>query len=638
MKRTSNTGSFDFAVLKDSSANHVSRRAFLRSAALGGGSALLLASPPSPLAAATSRRSRKQPAATSPAEPARLSTLNLVPARWLWYPADRTLPNTFILFRRTVHLSSPPRTARGWIYADSWYLLELNGRRVQWGPARCDPRWPEVDPVDLADKLTAGENVLGATVLFYGHGDGTWPMGKPGFIFRLEIEHADGRKELVVSDAGWRCRLARSWQPGMPKRGFLRAVQEVFDARLYPHGWQRPAYRETDDWLAPAILNGIGVSEQDAAVMHLRPRSIPLMREEWIPVTALREQHRIEWLRPVDEYFEMRPPQAYRASAGEFASALGAGSWSFELDWGKGTTLTFDLPEQGVGWPGFTVEAPNGTVIELMTHEAHAVGGPALLNTGHYCWSQFICREGKNRFEAFDFDSFRWIQLHFHPGKGRVVVSDIGYRRRSYPWQHEPRVTTSERPLQKLFAAAANTLRNCAQETLVDGMGRERQQYSGDCGHQLHAIHLLCGEARQSARFLATFSQGATLDGYFLDTWPAYDRLAREPAATTDNPVGAVAGLRRAICFRLLASLSLHRSDGRFAGTVSALGPVCALPAWLGARRRNAAGRKPRHAGGLDRVGWRLSPAATQAMRVQSLRRWHDGARIRADRPLVWRR
>ncbi len=197
------------------------------------------------------------------------------------------------------------------------------------------------------------------------------------------------------------------------------------------------------------------------------------------------------------------------------------------MDPEKGTTLTFDLPEQGVGWPGFTVEAPNGTVIELMTHEAHAVGGPALLNTGHYCWSRFICREGKSRFEAFDFDSFRWIQLHFRPGKGRVVVSDIGYRRRTYPWQHEPRVTTSERPLHKLFAAAANTLRNCAQETLVDGMGRERQQYSGDCGHQLHAFHLLCGEARQSARFLATFSQGATLDGYFLDTWPAYDRLAR---------------------------------------------------------------------------------------------------------------
>jgi hypothetical protein len=58
-------------------------------------------------------------------------------------------------------------------------------------------------------------------------------------------------------------------------------------------------------------------------------------------------------------------------------------------------------------------------------------------------------------------------------------------------------------------------------------MGRERQQYSGDCGHQLHAIYLAFGEARLPARYLATYSQGLTLDGYFLDSWPAYDRLAR---------------------------------------------------------------------------------------------------------------
>jgi hypothetical protein len=58
-------------------------------------------------------------------------------------------------------------------------------------------------------------------------------------------------------------------------------------------------------------------------------------------------------------------------------------------------------------------------------------------------------------------------------------------------------------------------------------MGRERQQYSGDGGHQLHAIHQVFGETRLPARFLKTFSQGMTLDGYFLDCWPAYDRLAR---------------------------------------------------------------------------------------------------------------
>ena len=61
----------------------------------------------------------------------------------------------------------------------------------------------------------------------------------------------------------------------------------------------------------------------------------------------------------------------------------------------------------------------------------------------------------------------------------------------------------------------------------MDGVGRERQQYSGDVGHQLHAIHLTMGESRLPARFLSTWSQGMMVDGYFLDCRPGYDLLVR---------------------------------------------------------------------------------------------------------------
>ena len=96
-----------------------------------------------------------------------------------------------------------------------------------------------------------------------------------------------------------------------------------------------------------------------------------------------------------------------------------------------------------------------------------------------------------------------------------------------FPWPNEPQIRCGEPLLQRLFDASVNTLHNCAQETLVDGMARERQQYSGDGGHQMHAVHLACGEPRLVARYLSTWSQGLTKDGYFLDCWPAYDRLAR---------------------------------------------------------------------------------------------------------------
>lgn len=117
---------------------------------------------------------------------------DLSPARWIWYPAGRALQNTFVLFRRELTLRAQPTRAVGWIVADSRYKLEVNGQRIQWRPPPADPRWAEADPLDLTSVLQEGRNVLGATVLYFGQGDGTWPIGKPGFLLSLAIEYSDG--------------------------------------------------------------------------------------------------------------------------------------------------------------------------------------------------------------------------------------------------------------------------------------------------------------------------------------------------------------------------------------------------------------------------------------------------------------
>ena len=78
-----------------------------------------------------------------------------------------------------------------------------------------------------------------------------------------------------------------------------------------------------------------------------------------------------------------------------------------------------------------------------------------------------------------------------------------------------------------MISATINTLVNSAQDLIVDGMGRERQQYSGDVGHQIHSLFAAFGDFDLPKRYINTYSQGITLEGYFMDSWPAYDRLAR---------------------------------------------------------------------------------------------------------------
>jgi hypothetical protein len=500
----------------------MNRREFLKTSAASGGS-LLLAQTAAVDAATPGQRVIEPAPAAKAAAP---GLPDLSPARWIWYPSGRTLPNTFILFRRELRLADRPRRATGWICADSRYRLEVNGQRVQWGPAPCDPRWAEADPLDLTGYLQAGHNVLGATVLYYGAGDGTWPLGKPGFLFWLEIEHADGRVEKVVSDAAWKTLLCRAWRPGRPKRWYLRALQEEFDARLYPQNWAQPAFTVDAHWLPAMALGG---SPNKPAVVtdypeymlelsggpadaQLRARSIPLLRESFVPAARLAQAYRLDWRLPPEDYFDFRVPDAFRAQSEKPPVEAVPGQWRVELDGERAAALTFEFSEQVVGWPGFTIEAPAGTTVELLVHEAHAATGPPLLNTHFDSWTRFICRAGMNEFECFDFESLRWLQLHIRNAKGAVVISSVRVRRRVFPWPNEPRLRTSESAMQRLFDASLNTLNNCAQETLVDGMARERQQYSGDGGHQMHAVHL---------------AYGLTKEGFFLDCWPAYDRLAR---------------------------------------------------------------------------------------------------------------
>ncbi|NLF06566.1 MAG: alpha-L-rhamnosidase [Pirellulaceae bacterium] len=477
--------------------------------------------------------------------------LNLAPARWIWLPSQRTLPNSFVLFRRKIELNKPLLKAAGWIAADSRYCLTVNGRRVQWGPAPCDPRNLDVDPVDLTAFLSPGKNVIGVEVLFFGHGDGTWPGGKPGMICHLTLEYENAERERIVSDGGWSVLLDRAHRPGQFKRWYLRSLQEEFDARLHPFGWDTADFKPGEEWLPAAEMicppdkpascsRNAGnelVWRAEVAKSTLRMRQIPPMRETIVPATRLSESGRVEWRRDPADWFEFRMPGCFEIQREPIAERTGDGFWKLPAAEGprNAAFAIFELKEQVVGWPYFVIEAPAGTIVELICQEAHDPKAAPWLDSQYYNWSRFICREGVNRFETFDYESLRWLQLHVRNATGPVTIREAGVRRRTFNWPNEARVCCSQPDLQRLLDAAVNTLQNSAQEICADGMARERQQYSGDGGHQLISVRSVFGERRLSARFVRTFSEGLLKEGYFLDCWPACDRLFRLAQRQVDS-------------------------------------------------------------------------------------------------------
>ena len=468
--------------------------------------------------------------------------LDLSPAKWIWYPSVRTLSNTFVLFRKEFELNAEVLSADGYVAADSRYCLYVNGERVQWGPAPSDPRYMEADPMSLAAYLKTGKNVLAFRVLYYGFGEGTWVAGTPGLLFRLRIKLKNGETICVDSDTACRCAIDWSHRPGEFQRWYLRSLQEICDGRKQIDGWNEAEYLPDDHWSyameigdgdQPSVCtkyadyanDGYDVTAQDAALFK---RDIPMLHEYLYDDLSLVESGKIHWYKDKDYWFLFREPNTYSAVSGlKYTEHDTQISFEMEKNTNTGSFLTYELKEQVVGFPFFVLEAPEGTSVELITQEGHTPGSNFLLDSGHYCWSRYICHAGENCFEAFDFESLKWLQLHlFHPSGGNVIIKKVGVRRRIHPFQ--PCVFHAENAtIQRIFEAGINTIYNAAQETIVDGMGRERQQYSGDVSHIHIAMRYALGDKLLCERFIQTYMTGMTDEGLFMDSWPGVDRVKR---------------------------------------------------------------------------------------------------------------
>ncbi|HEX6886307.1 MAG TPA: family 78 glycoside hydrolase catalytic domain, partial [Planctomycetota bacterium] len=160
-------------------------------------------------------------------------------------PVELFLPPPRLL--RT-EFTARARPVRATLFASALGLvdLELNGRRV--GEELFTPGWTDYAKrvpyraYDVTGLVQGGANALGAWL-----GDG-WYSGYVGYggrrdhygtktraLVQLELEHADGSREVVASDGRWRASTG-----GTLEADFL--MGERHDARLHPPGWSTPGF------------------------------------------------------------------------------------------------------------------------------------------------------------------------------------------------------------------------------------------------------------------------------------------------------------------------------------------------------------------------------------------------------------
>lgn len=212
-------------------------------------------------------------------------------------------------YRKAFHASQPVRRATLYATALGLYEMHLNGKRV--GDALFTPGWTDYrrrvyyQTYDVTPLVSRGENALGAIVadgwysgyvgygLLVGYGPGRvgrYFYGKtPALLAQLEIEYADGSREIVGTGPDWKVTDRH------PIREADILMGERYDARLEIPDWSQARFDDSQ-WpsAVPAAANGSlrakyydAAGEREVELGFIRPERLEAY--PGVPVRATQE-------------------------------------------------------------------------------------------------------------------------------------------------------------------------------------------------------------------------------------------------------------------------------------------------------------------------------------------------------------
>ena len=456
--------------------------------------------------------------------------------------------NAFWHFRRAFDLPSAPGEAVARVSADARYQLYVNGKFVGRGPARCDPAFQDCDVRDLAPYLRAGPNVIAVLVHSYGR-EMSWyqlppllhlaAFGCATLFFQCDVALQDGGAVRLDSDTTWRCRRADAWEQNTMAGpvGFM----EVFDARKAPSGWMASEF-DDGDWdmaIAPS-LPALNLASPNRPFPNMVKRSIPFLREEEILPHAVLAAGEIEPARDAADPFEQAERETLAAAtAGRIEGADGitrGDPVTIAPDASRDAIIVLDFGETVTGYPRLDIDATAGTVIDIAYGERLRDGRPELPTRGPITSStvhRYIARDGRQRWEKFEWVGFRYLQLTVRSAQRPVVLHRVSLNETTYPVEERGSFECSDPLLNRIWAAGANTVRLCMHDGYEDCPSREQRQWVGDLYVEALTNYAAFGDTQLIARGLRQVPQSQRSDGVTAMATPG-DLAVRRAIAIPD--------------------------------------------------------------------------------------------------------
>ncbi|MEO0500711.1 MAG: alpha-L-rhamnosidase N-terminal domain-containing protein, partial [Pseudomonadota bacterium] len=453
--------------------------------------------------------------------------------------------NRWFLFRRTFELAEVPGSAPLHITVDGRYQLFVNGTRIGRGPARCSPLYQRYDSYDVGAALMPGANsiavlvrVFGKDMSWYEQTKGMWQptFGDGGLWVATDLTEA-GADGALTTDTEWRCIEADAWNGDAPQANHGLGFIEDLDARRLPEDWTATGYDDAG-WDAAQIMQA-GGGGPEAFFGGMRTVPFPVLQPNTIGPLAETElrPERIAWTKsvevrdeaPLHDQIYTEPLSDPDADAVKDVEALlnAEGRTHITTAPGRGVSILFDFGRITTIHPFIEIEAKGGEQIDIAVAERlpdeWTDGGPAadsriartpLLGLDAHL-SRYTARPGRQRFERFEWQAAKWMQVTIRNAPEGVDILSLGGVYTRFGAEARGRFDCSDPVLNRLWETGRYTLQLCMHDGWEDCPSREQRQWLGDATVENLVGHAAFGPgiADLNAEFLRKAAESQRPDG-----------------------------------------------------------------------------------------------------------------------------
>ncbi len=419
-------------------------------------------------------------------------------------------PNRWFMFRRTIDLPAAPTGGEINITVDGRYQLFVNGTRIGRGPARCSPLYQRYDTYDVANHLQAGENVIAVLIRVFGKDtswyektQGLWQpvFGDGGLWISGQAETGAGDVP-IKTDTDWRCLESDAWVNKTPDANHGLGAIEVLDGARLPQGWTKASFDDSG-WDEVQVMEAGGGGPEaffggmvSKPFPHLLPNKLKFLAEEWVSPT------RIAWARqaaPLPDasledviYTEPLSPLSTASVDGLEAMLAGTGAATIQTADGDGVSILFDFERLTTIYPVIEFEARGGEEIDIAVNEklpdewdpdgpsddSRIERRPTLGLDAHL--SRYIAKPGHNRFERFEWQAVKWMQITIRKADAGLTLKRVGGVQTHYPAEARGSFACSDPMMEQLWKTGRYTLQLCMHDGWEDCPSREQRQWLGD--------------------------------------------------------------------------------------------------------------------------------------------------------------